>query len=92
MGSDSDKPNKAEKKRLKAQYKHDKKQAKLDAEQRSAPPPVAGGVDASQSGANHTRQKGAGKVPWYKNPDWIRAIAATASLAVAVIVAIITLL
>ena len=78
MGSD-----KEEKKRLKAQAKFEKK--KYKAQQTKAEPEPG----VSKKSERITDEKP--KVPWYKNPDWIRAIAGIASVIVALVAIIIAL-
>ena len=80
MGSD-----KEEKKRLKTQAKLGKKKAKAQKTKPEAQPEPG----VSEKNDRSTVEKP--KVPWYKNPDWIRAIAGIASVMVALIAIIITL-
>ena len=90
MGSENIKADKAEKKRLKAQYKLDKKRAKLDAG--SGREGGDSARDRSDSSEPEQKVEIADKMPWYKDPAWVRAIATIASLVVAIIVAFFTLL
>jgi hypothetical protein len=93
MGSD-----KAEKKRLKLEKKRLKAQAKLEkarakaAEEKDEPASLPG--EAQQEPKNVAiqvpSQEPVEKVPWYTNPDWVRAIAAIASLIVAVVAIVLT--
>jgi hypothetical protein len=78
MGSD-----KEEKKRLKAQAKLEKKKLKA---QNPRTEPEPGVFEKSESIPDEKP-----KVPWYKNPDWIRAIAGIASVIVGLIAIILTL-
>jgi hypothetical protein len=76
MGTD-----KAEKKRLKAQYKLEKKGLRAQTQSvREQPIEPKGEPEHSIKTTSPME-----KIPWYKNPDWIRAIAAIASLIVAMI-------
>ena len=77
--SDSNMQNKQlkyEKKRLKAQLKYEKKY---------------GRTSKNTTNVVDTQQQNSNMQPWYKNPDWIRAIIGTASLIVAIIAVTITL-
>ena len=71
----ADKESKAEKKRLKAEAKMQKKQAKQGI--------VVEHIEVRRG--EPAQQK------WYKNPEWVRAIVAVASLAVLVITLLLTL-
>ena len=107
MGSDKEKTdwNKSEKKRLKAQYKLDKKrvnaQEKSDA-RRAAKTESKSKHDYKDSSAKpHDYRPGKSrsvkshksleKLPWYKDPAWIRALVAVLSLIVAIIALFIML-
>ena len=94
MGSNKDK---LEKKRLKAQIKLEKKRAKQDGQVQAAAAvkkqtktDLAGKKVEAASGNVETVPAAGAQVPWYKNPDWLRAIAGIASLIVAIIAIIIT--
>ena len=91
MGSDKDKQ---EKKRLKSQIKLEKKQMKREreatAEEIKPVEPVAKDGAHVKPGAGrkvsrNLIDKEKEQLPWYKSPEWLRAIAAIASLIVAVI-------
>lgn len=85
MGKDK---NKAEKKRLKAQIKHDKKRAKMAARAATGIQEAKATPEERQKmgdGDEHPRELEKETRPWYKNPEWVRAIAAIASLIVAII-------
>lgn len=93
MGSDKDKQKeKLEKKRLKQQYKLEKKRQNI------RPESTAGTTSKkhmestakSKTEAIQTKTEVA-KVPWYKNPDWIRALVGIITLIVAIIAIIIGL-
>ena len=73
--------NKEEKKRLKAQAKLEKKKVKTRKTLLE--------LGVSEQSESLTDEEP--KVPWYKNPDWIRAIVGIASVIVALIAIIITL-
>ncbi len=80
MGTD-----KAEKKRLKAQYKLEKKHLKAQTQPVREQPIEPRGETVQSNKTTGTMEK----IRWYKNPDWIRAIAAIASLIVAMIAIIV---
>jgi hypothetical protein len=96
-----DKMAKLEKKRIKAQIKLEKKRRKelnepeVQKEERGMA--VDEGLDARTAVSQSNRKDSISNtnevesVPWYKNPDWIRAIAGIASLIVAIIAILITL-
>jgi hypothetical protein len=99
MGTDS---AKLEKKRLKTEAKLEKKRmkalekaSKIDEQPALADAPKSiektKGVDIKTKNelGNEVSEK---KVSWYKDPDWIRAIVGIASLIVAVIAIMITIL
>ena len=67
---------KLEKKRLKAQLKAEK----------------ARSGSASESDTSSVQVQSAEKIFWYKNPNWVRAIVAAATLVIMVIPLIFTLL
>jgi hypothetical protein len=77
MGSDLEK---AEKKRLKAQVKLEKKRNNQDERLVSKKTSSAGVSSGTQK--IETKPK---TVPWYKNPDWVRAIVAIVTLIIALI-------
>jgi len=89
MCSDEEKDKaKAEKKRLKTEYKAEKARLKAGGgpgktKDASSPPrePIVQVVVPPQE-----------PVRWYKNPNWIRAIVATVTLVVMVITLIVTIL
>ena len=96
MGSDKDK---LEKKRLKAQIKLEKKRAKhadeqddeqvqtkTAAKQQTKTEDIGTKVESVGGGAAPSVNT---NLPWYKNPDWLRAIAGIASLVVATIALIL---
>jgi hypothetical protein len=96
MGTGKDKEKKQleklEKKRLKQQYKLEKKGKST--QQESFVETSTKGYDKSlvKTKPDSTQvEPEVVKVPWYKNPDWIRAIAAIVSLLVAIIAIIISL-
>lgn len=64
-----DKKSKAEKKRLKAQKKLAKTKAKY-----SVPKPVVVKQEIKQE-----------KVKWYKNPDWVRAVASIVAIVLTIL-------
>ncbi len=87
MGKDKDK---LEKKRIKAEAKAQKKRLKAGKEpvlaETEAPrtqPPTTKTIVPTEPSEQKERVE---KVPWYKNPDWIRAIIGIASLIVAIII------
>jgi hypothetical protein len=90
MGSD-----KAEKKRLKLEKKRLKAQAKLEkarieaAADKSEPLPSET-VPPQQVIIQAPAQKPAEKVPWYKDPEWVRALVGFASLIVALVAIVLT--
>jgi hypothetical protein len=105
MGNNKDKMEKLEKKRLKQQYKIEKKRRKEEhygsAIESDTPSnkienlgrsDVKGARTKSEPKTSQERPELKEKIPWYRNPDWLRAIAAIASLAVAMIALIITLM
>jgi hypothetical protein len=90
MGTEKDKDKKQqeklEKKRLKQQYKLEKKRQGTRQES-TAETTTKEQYERPAKGKTepiHAELEVA-KVPWYKNPDWLRAIAAIASLIVAII-------
>jgi hypothetical protein len=101
MGLDEDK---AEKKRLKTQYKLEKKRMKMKAEAGlndaehidKSPKKTAHAkktIEQTKSQDSITNADSGTKqamVLWYKNPEWVRALVATASLVVAVIAIVLT--
>lgn len=93
MGSDEEK---AEKKRLKAQYKLEKKRMKvlgtveLDDDAGKSSKKARLKRKSSHDRIEHLRDKN-NKLPWYKNPEWVRAIVAIISLVVTILAIIITL-
>jgi hypothetical protein len=94
MGSDLEK---SEKKRLKAQYKLEKKRAKQDEKLGSKETTATKGstetrrIKSKPDSTLHqtTQEQGPPKVqqdlPWYKDPNWVRAIAAIVTMIVAII-------
>ena len=80
---------KLEKKRLKTQVKLEKARARAGTE-----PGVSSSSEVKQAPTQVIVQPQAQEpkenVPWYKNPDWVRAIAAIASLVVAVVAIVLT--
>jgi len=72
---------KAEKKRHKMQLKAEKKRAKTRGETVQVPTAVDNGPAA----------EGERKKPWYRQPEWIRAIAAVASLIVTIIAVVLAI-
>lgn len=75
--------DKEEKKRLKAQYKLDKKRLKV---QEHLPPKNAERIHTGYtSWGTSAAQEPVLEIPWYKNPVWLRAVAAIATLIVAII-------
>jgi hypothetical protein len=83
---------KLEKKRIKAQYKLDKEKLK---EQSVGEPdrahPQYGKPRAREPLQQESTTPQVKEVPWYKNPAWLRAIAAIASLIVMIIAVVISL-
>ena len=78
---------KLEKKRLKAQIKQEKKRLKTKEEVSEQEGPLNKQARPGPSEVLQPKKQSEPviKVPWYKNPDWVRAIAAIASLIVAII-------
>ena len=99
MGSrpEKDKVDKQDKKRLKAEYKLEKK--KLKAQQSRAMVPGSTPrteFSREQAGSLTAREPGriqqpSEKVPWFKDSGWIRALVGIASLIVAIIAILISL-
>jgi len=95
MGEKSSKEEaKLEKKRLKTEMKLEKKRAKEDDGGRTPATENEPGAPASPPSKQQNKTSAPApapsppppeKIPWYKNPEWIRAIAGIASLIVAVI-------
>jgi hypothetical protein len=83
--SDKNKLDKQEKKRLKAQYKLEKKRVK--APEKFEPERLPGALERGE----YKVPQRADKIPWYKDPAWLRAIAAIATLIVAIIALIVSL-
>lgn len=86
MGSD-----KEEKKQLKAQAKLEKKKFKAQKTSLDSEPKVSKKNERVTRIETQQKSEKEKKVPWYKNPDWLRAIAGIASVIVAVIAIIISL-
>jgi hypothetical protein len=96
-----DKMDKLEKKRIKAQIKLEKKRAKelkdakvgvkdqdLHEEEKNDVKPD---ISRSKKKSSLSKTTEAVHVPWYKDPDWLRAVIGIASLIVAIIAVLITL-
>ena len=99
MGSDEEK---AEKKRLKARYKLEKKRMKMLAEAELDGDDAGKSSKKAKQMKNQTGRKSpqdrierlakeTEKIAWYRDPEWIRALVAIASLVVAVISITLTL-
>jgi hypothetical protein len=88
MASDNE-DAKLEKKRLKAQFKAEKARAKAAGGKPLEPAPAKTPTRHPEVKVVIPEQE---KVPWYKNPDWVRAIAAIAALIVMAITLILTVL
>jgi hypothetical protein len=102
-----DKMDKADKKRFKAQYKFEKKQAKLSQplqegrieanEPTKSPEPLPEHQPAQPTTVTNVEdsavvnKKRGSALPWYKDPNWLKAIAGIASLIVMVIALLISL-
>ncbi len=88
MGSDKaeKKRLKLEKKRLKAQVKLEKARAKAGAEKTEPSPPET----PPQQVIVQAPAQPAEKLPWYKDPEWVRALVAAASLIVALVAIVLT--
>ncbi|WP_455392172.1 hypothetical protein [[Eubacterium] cellulosolvens] len=100
MGSNKDdekkRLEKLEKKRLKQQYKLEKKRLEAQAKVGQHQTPVHAGEKGYESTETRktrarVRYEEPKKVPWYKDPVWLRTIAAVASLIVMIIALIISL-
>ena len=76
---------KAEKKRLKAQVKAEKARAKAGEPRRTE------GVPASKPSEIKVLMPPAEKKPWHKDPNWVRAIVALATLIVMLATLLITI-
>ena len=97
-----DKLDKSEKKRLKAQHKFEKKQAKLGQPARngrestnelleSQPPQPRSATKTKVEDSTVVQNNNKSALPWYKDPNWLKAIAGIASLVVMIIALILSL-
>lgn len=81
--------SKTEKKRSKAEYKLAKKGKKFEAEEQDRKKIVDHSTRGNSEGSDGTTIKivlpGEKEKPWYKNPNWIRAIVGAVTMVVVVL-------